>query len=67
MKEFLSTNVGKALKVALWVAVSALLGSIVADIANDPQLFGPATGLINVLLVFVQKTWFSPDTKNLGN
>lgn len=66
MKDFLKTNVGKTIKVAVWLAVSAFVGQLVAATMNDPNLFGPVTGLVNVVLVFVQKTWFSPSTPNLS-
>ena len=64
---FWQTNVGKTVVTIVYLAVSAALGGLVAATSNDPSLFGPATGLINVALVFIVKTWFSTTTPNLGN
>ncbi len=66
MHNFLSTNVGKTLKAALYVAVSTVIAYLITATTNDPTLFGPLTVLVNTALVFVQKTFNDKSTPNLG-
>lgn len=51
---FWSTTRGKTLKAAVYLAVSAFIGAIIAAIAQDPVLFGPFTIAANIILVFVK-------------
>lgn len=64
MQDFLKTNVGKTVKTAAYIAASAVVSYIITAITNDPQLFGPITAVINVLLVLV-KTTLDESTPNL--
>lgn len=64
MQDFFKTNVGKTLKTAGYLAVSAAISGIITATTNDPQLFGPITAVINVLLVLV-KTTLDDTTPNL--
>lgn len=66
MTDFLNTNLGKTIKAALFIAVSSAISYLVTAIAGSPELFGPVTPLVNIVLVLVQKTWFSPKTPNVG-
>lgn len=63
---FWSTNLGKTIKAASYIAVSAVLGYVITATTDSPQLFGALTGLINILLVFVKQTWFNDTTRNVG-
>lgn len=65
-KNFKDTNIGKTAMAALYIGASAIIGFLISATAGDPELFGPLTALINVLLVFVKKTFFESKTKNLG-
>lgn len=62
---FWDTNLGKTLKAAAYVAVSAVVAFLVTATTDNPELLGPATVLVNVLLVYVQKTFFDPSTRNV--
>lgn len=64
MQDFLKTNVGKTVKTAAYLAVSAAVSGVITAITNDPQLFGPITAVVNVLLVLV-KTTLDDTTPNL--
>lgn len=63
---FWKTNIGKTIQTAGYLALSAVLTYLVTATTNDPQLFGPLTAAINLVLVFVVKTWFSPTTPNVS-
>lgn len=63
---FWKTNVGKTIQTAGYLAASAILSYLVTATTNDPQLFGSLTALINLVLVFIVKTFFSSTTPNLG-
>jgi len=58
-----NTTVGKMAKTALWVAVSAIIAFLIAQIAKTPELFGPLTPLVNIVLVGV-KNFVDPKVKN---
>lgn len=45
----------KILKTALYVGVSAILSYLITLTADQPDLFGPLTALINVVLVTVKQ------------
>ncbi len=62
---FLKTNIGKTLVAAVYIAVSAALGAVVAAITNNPELFGVYTPFINIVLVFLAKTFADKNTKNV--
>lgn len=64
MQDFLKTNIGKTVKTAGYLAVSAIISYLVTATTNDPQLFGPITAVVNVLLVLV-KTTLDDSTPNL--
>ena len=63
---FWDTNVGKTLKAAGFVAVSSVISYVVTATTNNPSLFGPVTVLVNIVLVFVQKTFLDSETPNVG-
>lgn len=62
---FLKTNVGKTLVAAAYIAVSAVLGFLVTAVQGQPELFGVYTPFINVVLVFLAKTFADKNTKNV--
>lgn len=64
---FLQTNVGKVIKTAIYVALSAVVGYLITASTTDPLFFGTIsiTGLVNLLLVFIKHTWFDDTTPNL--
>lgn len=64
---FWSTNFGKTIITALYVGVSAILSYFITATTNDPGLFGPMTAFINIVLVFIVKTFFSESTPNVGS
>lgn len=41
----------KILKAALYLGISAALSGVIAQIADNPDLFGPLTPIINITLV----------------
>jgi len=55
-------QIWKVVKAALYVAASALIAYIISEIAKNPNLFGPLTPIVNVVLVFV-KQLFTPVSK----
>lgn len=61
---FWSTTVGKTLRAAIYLAVSAAIGGLLADIQNNPALFGIYTPIINLALVAI-KGLADPNVKNL--
>lgn len=65
-QNFKDTNIGKTAIASLYIAASAIVGYLISATAGDPELFGPLTALVNVLLVFVKKTFFESKTQNLG-
>ena len=58
---------GKTVQTAGYLAVSAVLTYLVTATTNDPQLFGGLTAIINLVLVFIVKTFFSTSTPNVGS
>lgn len=62
---FSKTNIGKTLTAVVYLAVSAGLSGILVAITNNPTLFGIYTPIINVVLVFVTKTYFDKTTTNV--
>lgn len=61
---FWDTTVGKTVRAALYLAVSAAVAAVLADIQNNPALFGVYTPFINLVLVFI-KNLASPTVKNI--
>ncbi len=61
---FWDTTVGKTVRASLYLGVSAVLAAVLADIQNNPELFGIYTPFINLLLVAV-KNLASPTVKNI--
>lgn len=64
---FWNTNVGKTLKAAAYVALSAVISYGITETSNNPALFGQVTVLINMVLVLVKTTFFDKSTPNLGS
>lgn len=62
--KFWDTTVGKSLKAAIYLAVSALVSALIAAIADNPVLFGIFTPIVNVILVVV-KNFFDPHVRNI--
>ena len=48
---------GKILKAAAYLAVSSVIASILALIAEDPALFGVLTPIVNIVLVTVKQAF----------
>lgn len=65
-QSFKDTNIGKTAVAALYIAASAVVAYLISATAGSPELFGPLTPLVNVLLVFVKKTFFEEQTANVG-
>lgn len=63
---FWNTNLGKTIKVAGYLGGSAIVGYAVATTAQQSDLFGPVTGIVNLVAVYLQKTFFDDSTPNLG-
>lgn len=61
---FWDTTAGKTLRAAIYLAVSAAIAGVLADIQNNPELFGVYTPFINLALVAV-KNLASPNVKNI--
>lgn len=61
---FWDTTVGKTAKAALYLAISALIGYAISEVANRPELFGILTPAVNVILV-AAKNYFDTGTPNL--
>lgn len=61
---FWDTTIGKTARAALYLAVSAAIAGILADIQNNPNLFGVYTPFINLALVAL-KNLASPNVKNI--
>lgn len=64
--KFLDTNIGKTLKTALYLGLSAVIAGLITASADDPQLFGPITAIVNLALVLIKQSFFTPKTPNLG-
>ena len=60
---FWDTTVGKTVRAALYLAISAAIAGVIADIQNNPELFGIYTPFINLLLVAI-KNLANPNVKN---
>lgn len=52
----------KVVKAGAYVAVSALVGSLLSAITDNPELFGAFTVFVNIILVFI-KQLFTPTGK----
>jgi hypothetical protein len=50
----------KILKAALYLGISAALSGVISQIADNPDLFGPLTPVINVVLVTLKQV-FTPN------
>lgn len=62
--KFFDTTVGKTVKTALYLAISAVVAGVLADIQNNPALFGVYTPIVNLVLVLVRNL-ASPTVKNI--
>lgn len=62
---FWKTNIGKTLTAGLYLGVASILTFLVTAIEGDPTLFGTYTPFLNLVLVFVVKTWFDRKTPNV--
>lgn len=62
---FWKTNVGKVVKAAIYLALSAATSYLITATSNDPVLFGSVTALVNLLLVFVKHSFLDDTTPNL--
>lgn len=64
---FWKTNVGKTIQTAGYLALSSIITYLATATTGDPELFGPWTPAINLALVLIVKTFFSPSTPNVGS
>lgn len=55
---FTKAQAAKIGKTALYIAASAVISYLIAITTDQPQLFGPLTGLVNLLL-FAAKQFVS--------
>lgn len=44
-----------------YLAVSSLIGALLAAISNDPKLFGVYTPIVNILLVTLKQAFTDPE------
>ncbi len=56
-----SAQIEKVLKVAVYVAVSAFISALIANLASNPDLFGPLTPIVNVILVAIKQVFTTPE------
>lgn len=52
-------QLAKVAKAALYLGVSAAISGVIAAIADNPDLFGPLTPVVNVVLVTLKQV-FTP-------
>ena len=52
-----AVKIGKA---ALYVGLSAVISYLITLIANQPELFGPLTPIINIVLVTLKQVFTQP-------
>lgn len=52
---FNKENLKKVGKTALYLAVSAAIGGVLAETTQNPELFGVVTPIVNLLLVAVRQ------------
>lgn len=64
MTDFFDTTVGKTVKAAVYVAVSAIVSYLVTATTSTPDLFGPLTVVVNAVLVAI-KGLIDPQTPNI--
>ena len=50
----------KILKAALYVGASAIISYLITVITDQPELFGPLTPLVNVILVTLKQAFTKP-------
>lgn len=51
----------KVAKTALYVAISAALGFLIAFVTDNPELFGIYAPIINVVLVTLRQVFKTPE------
>jgi hypothetical protein len=61
---FWDTNLGKTVSAMGYLALSAAISYLITASTGNPVLFGPVTPLVNVVLVFLKKTFLEPGTPN---
>lgn len=49
------------LKVAGWIAISTVIGGVIAIMTNQPEVFGIWTPVVNLLLVTIQQVIKKPE------
>lgn len=52
----------KVAKAALYLGISAAISGVIAEIADNPDLFGPFTIIVNVILVTLKQV-FTPKSE----
>lgn len=60
---FWDTTVGKTFRAAIYLGASVIISYFVSAVAQDPNLFGVLTPVINVVLV-AAKNYFDKSTPN---
>ncbi len=51
----------KILKAALYIGLSAVISYLITLIANQPELFGPLTPIVNIVLVTLKQLFTKPE------
>jgi len=51
----------KVLKAAAYVAVSAVLGFLIAFVTDNPEMFGIYAPIVNVVLVTLKQIFTTPE------
>lgn len=50
----------KIVKAAAYIGLSAIISYLITLIANQPELFGPLTPIINIVLVTLKQVFTQP-------
>lgn len=50
----------KIVKTAAYIGLSAIISYLITLIANQPELFGPLTPIINIVLVTLKQVFTQP-------
>jgi len=51
----------KILKTALYIAASAVISYLITVVTDQPELFGPLTPIVNIILVTLKQAFTKPE------
>lgn len=55
------TQAEKILKATIYVALSAGISYLITLVTNQPELFGPITPIVNIVLVTLKQLFTKPE------